>query len=90
MGAYQPSMLDLADAEAAPRAAGRPLRRRGLTRGAWVDHLPGWVHGSDDGLDALLHDVRWRAERRQMYDRVVDVPRLLRCTASASRCRTRR
>ena len=28
-------------------------------------------------LERLLEDVPWRAERRPMYDRVVDVPRLL-------------
>ncbi len=29
-------------------------------------------------LDVLLGDIGWRADRRQMYDREVDVPRLLR------------
>jgi alkylated DNA repair dioxygenase AlkB len=28
-------------------------------------------------FDALLHDVQWRHERRMMYDREVDVPRLV-------------
>ncbi|MEU1888069.1 alpha-ketoglutarate-dependent dioxygenase AlkB [Micromonospora sp. WMMD987] len=74
--AYQPSMLDLADAgpTLAPLTG---LRRRVLTRGAWVDHLPGWVHGSDAVLDTLRTGVPWRAERRTMYDAEVDVPRLL-------------
>ncbi|MEU7618647.1 alpha-ketoglutarate-dependent dioxygenase AlkB [Micromonospora rifamycinica] len=74
--AYQPSMLDLADAgpTLTPLAG---LRRRVLTRGAWVDHLPGWVHGSDAVLDTLRTGVPWRAERRTMYDAEVDVPRLL-------------
>ncbi|MFC8620433.1 alpha-ketoglutarate-dependent dioxygenase AlkB [Micromonospora purpureochromogenes] len=75
--AYQPSMLDLADA--GPSLAPLPgaLRRHVLTRGAWVDHLPGWVRGSDAVLDTLLAEVPWRAERRTMYDAEVDVPRLL-------------
>ncbi|MEJ3748903.1 alpha-ketoglutarate-dependent dioxygenase AlkB [Actinomycetes bacterium KLBMP 9797] len=74
---YQPSMLDLAgDASLGP-LAGR-IQRHTLTRGAWVDHLPGWVTGSDVVLETLLHDVDWRAERREMYEREVDVPRLLR------------
>ncbi len=30
-----------------------------------------------DLLEALLDKVPWRAEHRQMYDRVVDVPRLV-------------
>jgi alkylated DNA repair dioxygenase AlkB len=57
--------------------AGR-LRRHRLSRGAWVDHLPGWVRESDVVLQVLLAEVPWRAERRRMYDGVVDVPRLLR------------
>ena len=54
------------------------LRRHELTAGAWVDVLPGWVEGSDPVFETLLTAVDWRAERRQMYDGVVDVPRLLR------------
>ncbi|WP_041834430.1 alpha-ketoglutarate-dependent dioxygenase AlkB [Actinoplanes sp. N902-109] len=54
------------------------LRRHRLTAGAWVDVLPGWVQGSDEIFRTLLEDVDWRAERRAMYDDVVDVPRLLR------------
>jgi alkylated DNA repair dioxygenase AlkB len=52
--------------------------RHRLGRGAWVDHLPGWVQGSDAVLEVLLGDIGWRADRRQMYDREVAVPRLLR------------
>ncbi|MFC4016526.1 alpha-ketoglutarate-dependent dioxygenase AlkB [Micromonospora sp. GCM10011542] len=75
--AYQPSLLDLAGA--APSLGPLPgqVRRHQLTRGAWVDHLPGWVRGSDAVLDTLLQDVPWRAERRTMFDSEVDVPRLL-------------
>jgi alkylated DNA repair dioxygenase AlkB len=72
----QPSMLDLDPAPALePLSA---LRRRVLRAGAWVDHMVGWVHGSDAVFEALRHEVDWRAERREMYDREVDVPRLLR------------
>ncbi|MDG4831339.1 alpha-ketoglutarate-dependent dioxygenase AlkB [Solwaraspora sp. WMMD1047] len=76
--AYQPSMLDLAPAGAGLGALAGRLRRHQLTRGAWVDHLPGWVGGSDEVLRVLLDEVDWRAERRRMYDGEVDVPRLLR------------
>lgn len=76
-GVYQPSMLDTAPAASLGRLAGA-VRRHELGRGAWVDHLPGWVHGSDLVLATLLDDVDWRAERRRMYDGQVDVPRLLR------------
>jgi len=55
--------------------------RRNLGDGAFVEIRAGWLaDGSPDGhglLDALLSAVPWRAERRQMYDRVVDVPRLV-------------
>lgn len=41
-----------------------------------MDVAPAW-RGDVDGLFArLLHNVEWRAERREMYDRVLDVPRL--------------
>ncbi|KOX14461.1 DNA repair protein [Saccharothrix sp. NRRL B-16348] len=58
----------------------RPLtgvRRTWLGDGAWVDVLPGWLTGADAVFRRLAADVPWRAERRQMYERVVDVPRLL-------------
>ncbi|GGQ40761.1 alkylated DNA repair protein [Couchioplanes caeruleus subsp. azureus] len=78
MSSYQPSMLDVMG-EAGPAIEPLPgrLTRHHLTAGAWVDVLPGWVSGSDDIFETLLTDVAWRAERRPMYDGVVDVPRLL-------------
>jgi alkylated DNA repair dioxygenase AlkB len=56
---------------------GGMVTRQVLGRGAWVDLLPGWLSGADALFDDLLTDVPWQAERRQMYERVVDVPRLL-------------
>ncbi len=53
------------------------VRRTELGRGAWIDVLPGWLCGSDPLFEHLAAEVPWRAERRQMYDQVVDVPRLL-------------
>ncbi len=60
----------------------------GKSAGAWIDVRAGWL--CDDGGDAdgdggdsaglfdeLLTSIPWRAERRQMYDRVLDVPRLV-------------
>ena len=52
-------------------------RRTVLGDGAWVDVLPGWLTGAEALFETLVTDVPWHAERRQMYDRVVDVPRLL-------------
>ncbi len=53
------------------------LRRTQLSPGAWIDVLPGWMSGSDELFTQLVEHVPWYAERREMYDRVVDVPRLL-------------
>ncbi|GGY34261.1 alpha-ketoglutarate-dependent dioxygenase AlkB family protein [Streptomyces djakartensis] len=53
------------------------IRRTELGSGAWLDVLPGWLHGSDALFEQLAAEVPWRAERRKMYDHVVDVPRLL-------------
>ncbi|MFF2195479.1 alpha-ketoglutarate-dependent dioxygenase AlkB [Streptomyces sp. NPDC058157] len=54
-----------------------PMERTGLGAGAWVDRLPGWLTGADALFERLAADVPWRAERRQMYEREVEVPRLL-------------
>ena len=48
-----------------------------LTRGAWVDVCRDWLPDADAVFASLVADVPWRAERRQMYDREVAVPRLL-------------
>jgi alkylated DNA repair dioxygenase AlkB len=54
-----------------------PIRRTELSHGAWVDVRPGWLTGAGSLFEKLVREVPWQAERRQMYDRVVDVPRLL-------------
>ena len=53
------------------------MRRTQLGAGAWVDVRPGWLAGADEVYAALLDQVPWRAERRTMWDKEVDVPRLL-------------
>ncbi|MGV9818233.1 alpha-ketoglutarate-dependent dioxygenase AlkB [Nocardia xishanensis] len=52
-------------------------QRTSLSDGAWVDVRPAWLSGADALFDRLAREVPWQAERRPMYDRVVDVPRLL-------------
>jgi alkylated DNA repair dioxygenase AlkB len=74
-GALQGSLLDLTDSPGLSPLS--QLRRTELAHGAWVDTLPGWLAGADELFGRLLKTVPWRAERRKMYDRVVDVPRLL-------------
>ena len=59
-----------------PALEGR-VQRTELARGAWVDTCAGWLPGTADLFDALADLVPWRAERRQMYERIVDVPRLV-------------
>ncbi len=53
------------------------MQRTTLARGAWIDVRPGWVAGADALFERLVEAVPWRAEKRHMYDRVVEVPRLL-------------
>ncbi|MEO8106789.1 MAG: alpha-ketoglutarate-dependent dioxygenase AlkB [Actinomycetes bacterium] len=69
----------LFDSSAAPALGplGTSLTRTRLDSASWVDHQPGWVSGSDALFETVTEAVAWRAERRQMYDRVVDVPRLV-------------
>ncbi|GLZ08890.1 alkylated DNA repair protein [Actinomadura sp. NBRC 104412] len=74
--ALQGSLLDSWD-EAGPRELGHSVQRTQLTDGAWIDLRPNWIAGADALFERLLDVVPWRAESRRMYDRVVDVPRLL-------------
>jgi len=53
------------------------MRRVPLSDGAWIDLRPDWLSGADTLFERLAEGVPWHAERRRMYDRVVDVPRLL-------------
>jgi alkylated DNA repair dioxygenase AlkB len=72
----QGSLLDLCG-EAGPGPLGPSVRRTTLARGAWIDLRRGWITGADALFGRLAGAVPWRAERRHMYDRVVEVPRLL-------------
>ncbi|MEP9392884.1 alpha-ketoglutarate-dependent dioxygenase AlkB [Gordonia sp. VNQ95] len=73
----QGSIFDLTETTPEIGAVATGVTRRELTDGAWVDVRPGWITGSELLFDALREKAAWRAERRRMYDRVVDVPRLL-------------
>ena len=74
---FQPSLFDVTDGGPAFEALTSGPRRRVLTDGAWVDIHPNWLRGADDLLPTLAAAVPWRSERRVMYHRVVDVPRLV-------------
>lgn len=51
--------------------------RRDLGQGAWVDFAPGWLSGQQRFFDLMLATCDWENHRRTMYDRIVDVPRLV-------------
>ncbi len=71
---FQPSLL-----AAGPPAATTDLsaaRRLDLGRGAWVDHVPGFLAGADALFTALLHGTGWQQREVPMYGRMVAEPRL--------------
>ncbi|WP_113702359.1 alpha-ketoglutarate-dependent dioxygenase AlkB [Nonomuraea lactucae] len=74
---FQASLLGL-DEDIGVGPLGGAVRRTTLDHGAWIDVLPGWMAGADALFDRLVDVVPWREERRRMYDKVVDVPRLLK------------
>src|SRR5436853_57317 len=73
------SVLGVQPARAIPPADASfaSLRRLDLDATAWVDHAPGWLAGHEALLEHLVRTTRWQQPRREMYDRTVDVPRLV-------------
>lgn len=71
---FQPSLFAEATVGVGSLTA---VRRTQLTDGAWIDVLPGWFSGADALFSRLIEEIPWRAESREMYDRVVEVPRLV-------------
>lgn len=61
------------------------VERRDLGDGAWVEYLPNWLRGHAAVYRDLAGSADWKHERRVMYERRVDVPRL---TAPAPRAGT--
>ena len=55
----------------------RALTRVALDDGAWLDVARGWLAGHATLFEELRQKAAWREESRRMYDRVVDVPRLV-------------
>jgi alkylated DNA repair dioxygenase AlkB len=53
------------------------VRRLELGHGAWVEHAPEWLAGHQALYERLVREAGFQHHRRRMYDRVVDVPRLL-------------
>ena len=74
--AWQPSLLDSAALAPTFDHSCRGVRRHDLGAGAWVDHLPGWVHGADALFAELLASTPWSHREVRMYERVLPEPRL--------------
>jgi alkylated DNA repair dioxygenase AlkB len=53
------------------------VRRVQLDESAWVEHAPAWVSGHEALMEVLVANTRWQSLSREMYDRTVDVPRLV-------------
>ena len=71
----QLSLLDQFSPEPDPSFC--TVQRRDLGRGAWLEYVPGWVKGHHQLMHELIATCDWQRHRRGMYDRVVDVPRLV-------------
>jgi len=52
------------------------VRRIELDAHSWLDYAPGFVLGHDTLFERLVACMHWKQERRLMYEREVDVPRL--------------
>jgi alkylated DNA repair dioxygenase AlkB len=60
----------------APDRSFASCERITLDRGAWLDHAPAWLGGSDALFAELLDTAPWQQRQRHMYDKVLDEPRL--------------
>ena len=74
--AWQTSLLDDASEEPRVDATYRRLERVQLDDRAWVDHAPEWVGGAQALFSDLVERLDWGQRSRQMYDKVVEEPRL--------------
>ncbi len=74
---FQTSLFDNLDADPELGPLGAEVRRIDLEHGAWLDLRPGWVANSDALFERLAVGVPWKADKREMYDRIVAVPRLV-------------
>ncbi|HVE63155.1 MAG TPA: alpha-ketoglutarate-dependent dioxygenase AlkB [Mycobacteriales bacterium] len=72
--AFQASLLDGGPPSVDPSFTG--LQRVALDETSWVDHVPGWLSGSDVVFGDLLSTGKFVQRDRMMYDRRVPDPRL--------------
>jgi alkylated DNA repair dioxygenase AlkB len=74
MEAAQPSLFGWSPPAARPLEGARRIQ---LDDDAWIDHLPGWVSGHEALFEHLKAETAWRVQRREMYEKIVEVPRLV-------------
>lgn len=72
---FQTSLFD--SGESTPDLEFSTLTRHELSEGAWVDHAPGWLRGSDTLFQWLLDNAPWEATTQVLYDKTVVTPRLV-------------
>lgn len=72
--AWQGSLFGSDEPELDPSLPG--LQRHWLADGCYLDHLPGWLTGSDTLFAELVARLSWQQRRVPMYGRMVDEPRL--------------
>ena len=70
----QPSLFDTAAPTLGELRCGTRVQ---LDRRCWLDRLAPWLTGSDALFEQLRDSLRWKQGVRPMYDRVVEVPRLI-------------
>ncbi len=65
-----------------PKVASDPIgplspRRIHLDDTAWLDHAPGFLRGHQTLMEHLIDAVTWVEQQREMYEKIVMVPRLM-------------
>ncbi len=53
------------------------LEHIALEDGAWLELGRRWLRGHEHVFETLVRELPWREDDRKMYDRTVDVPRLI-------------
>lgn len=76
MSPVEPLQGSLLGARDPQLAANPTFERLALDDECWVDIARGWLLGGDTLVEQLVREVPWRQNRRAMYDRIVDEPRL--------------
>lgn len=71
---WQASLFALG--EPSPDRQFRTATRHDLGDHAWVEHVPGWLEGSDQLFTHLLDRLHWSAKETPMYGQLVTQPRL--------------